>query len=69
MSHLIKLLVAVTLFGTTAYAQEAGVLFSGTFLKEIGTRDAAVSSSASISGIRIELRPPRCFPVAASPAH
>jgi hypothetical protein len=48
-----KLLIAIVLLCSTAYAQEVGVLFSGTFLKEIGTRDAGVGTSAVGIGGRI----------------
>jgi hypothetical protein len=42
----VKLVIAILLLGTSAYAQEAGVLMSGTFLKEIGTRDVGAGTSA-----------------------
>jgi hypothetical protein len=41
-----KWVIAILLLATCAHAQEAGVLVSGTFLKQIGSRDAGLGTSA-----------------------
>src|SRR5438445_161177 len=48
-----RLLVAMLLLCSTANAQEAGVLVSGTFLKEIGVRDVGIGTSALVIGGRV----------------